>query len=133
MALTVSYHTAVCPVNKLQFLSFNATLLPRGNVRASSEDSFTNSAEYLITENAAHPWCSKINDVNSPNLHINLTFTESVVITFLHSSGYYNAFVKSFSIQYALGIEGGIFMPYGVLQEQQVSIHTWYTVHDGCY
>ena len=114
----MSSHATACPVNRLQFLSFNATLLPRGNVQATSEDA-TNPVDHFITENT-QPWCSKINDVHHPNLHINLTFTESVVITFLKSSGYYNAFVKSFSIHYALGDEGDIFMPYGVLQGEQV-------------
>ena len=111
---------AVCPVNKLQFLSYNTTLLPRANVRASSESQSSDLLDHFIMQDAG-PWCSDFNDVYNPNLHINFTFTEPVVITFLQSSGYFNAFVDSFSMQYALGREGGIFMPYGVLQVPQVT------------
>ena len=68
----------------------------------------------------AGPWCSDFNDAHNPNLHINFTFTEPVVITFLQSSGYFNSFVDSFSIQYALEREGSVFRPYGVLQIPQV-------------
>ena len=109
---------AVCPVNKLQFLSYNASLLPRDNVQASSESS-SNPLDHFIQSNS-QPWCSDFNDVYDPNLHINFTFTEPVVITFLQSSGFFNNFVDRFSIQYALGVEGGMFMPYGVLQVPQV-------------
>lgn len=109
----------MCPVNKLQFISYNTTLLPRNNVNASSENDLSNPLDHFIKQNAG-PWCSDFNDVNNPNLHINFTFTEPVVITFLQSSGFYNAYVASFSLQYALGAEGETFMPYGVLQVPQV-------------
>lgn len=109
----------MCPVNKLQFLSYNTTLLPRTNVKASSESETSNPLDHFITQ-YAEPWCSDFNDVDNPDLHINFTFTEPVVITFLQSSGFFNAFVDSFSIQHALGAEGGAFMPYGVLQVPQV-------------
>lgn len=110
---------AVCPVNSLQFLSFNRTLLPLDRVHASSEDAVSNPIE-LFVEQYSQPWCSEVNEGNNPNLHINFTFTEPVVITFLQSNGFFNAFVDKFSIQYALGEEGEDFMPYGVVQAQQV-------------
>lgn len=116
---SLSFSNAVCPVNKLQFISYNTTLLPRKNVQASSQNNLSNPLDHFILENAG-PWCSDFNDVNNPNLHINFTFTQPVVITFLHSSGFFNAYVASFSLQYALGAEGELFMAYGVLQVPQV-------------
>ena len=116
-----SYYTTVCPVNKLQFLSYNTTLLPRHNVQASSENAEMNTIDHFIKK-STEPWCSEFGDALRPNLHINLTFTEPVVITFLESDGYYNSFVDKFSIQYALGSEAGVFMPYGFLQMPQVQV-----------
>ena len=104
----------------LQFLSYNATLLPPENVQASSENEGLNKIDHF-TKQSTEPWCSDFGDAFSPNLHINFTFTEPVVITFLESAGFYNNFVDSFSIQYALGTEGGVLMPYGFLQVPQVS------------
>lgn len=123
-----SFLHAVCPVNSLQFLSFNRTLLPLGNVRASSEDAVSNPIQ-LFVEQYSQPWCSAVNDGSNPNLHINFTFSEPVVITFLQSNGFFNAFVDRFSMQYALGEEGEDFMPYGVLQDQQVPQCQWVWGH----
>ena len=106
-------------MNKLQFLSYNETLLPQQNVQASSENAVLNTIDHFIKK-STEPWCSEYGDGSSPNLHINLTFTEPVVITLLQSNGYYNNFVDQFSIQYALGSEAGVFMPYGFLQVPQV-------------
>ena len=110
---------AVCPVNKLQFLSYNTSLLPLTNVIASSQDDVSNPLEHFVKQNA-EPWCSGFNGAYDPNLHINFTFTEPVIITFLQSSGYFNAFVDSFSIQYALGAQG-VFFHYGVIETPQVA------------
>ena len=108
---------AVCPVNKLQFLSYNKTLLPRNNVQASSEE--LNTLDHFITD-SNEPWCSDFGDAFNQNLHINFTFTEPVVVTFLQSNGFYNNFVDQFSVQYALGSEAEVFMPYGFLEVPQV-------------
>ena len=118
-----SCDTTVCPVNKLQFLSYNTTLLPRQNVQASSENAEMNTIDHFIMK-STEPWCSEFGEVFSPNLHINLTFTEPVVITFLESDGFYNNFVDRFSIQYALGSEAGVFMPYGFLHMPQVQSYS---------
>ena len=118
-SILCSYYT-VCPVNKLQFLSYSNALLPRENVQASSEDEEYNPLGNFITDQTTQPWCSDLYTVNTENLHINLTFTEPVVIAFLESSGYYNAYVNSFSFQHAMGTEGDALMPYGVLEESQV-------------
>lgn len=115
-------------MNKLQFLSYNATLLPRSNVQATSE-SASNPLDHFIMMNS-QPWCSEFNKVYDTNLHINFTFTETVVITFLQSSGYFNNYVDLFSIKYALGIEGGM-MPYGVLQVPQVLYSVCMTIECG--
>lgn len=110
-------------MNKLQFLSYNETLLPHQNVQASSENADMNTIDHFIKK-STEPWCSNFGDAFSPNLHINMTFTEPVVITFLQSAGFYNNFVDQFSIQYALGSEADILMPYGFLQMPQVSVIT---------
>ena len=121
---------AVCPVNSLQLLSYNRELLPLENVKATSEDEPNPLEQFVVAH--GNPWCSARNDVDSPNLHINLTFTEPVVVTFIESSGFYNAYVDEFSIEHAPEAEAVEFQSYGVLEDNQVHSIFIITIILGC-
>lgn len=71
---------------------------------ASSEDTGFNHAEDLVKHSNQDnpPWCSQGDITNVPGHLVELNFTEPVVITLMESSGYYNGYVKNFSIEYGL-------------------------------
>ena len=54
--------------------------------------------------------------------HVELAFTESIVIEFFKSEGQLETWISNFSIQYSLTESGDNFMKYGVLESSQVNI-----------
>jgi len=94
---------AVCPANNQQYLSINRDLLPTDNVHASSEDTNFNPAEDFVASSSLGdiPWCSDPDSVLTvQEQYVEINFTAPVVITLLESSGYFNAYVNMFTIEY---------------------------------
>ncbi len=123
---TLTHHTPShltrtgCPVNTQEFVSFNRNLLPLSNVRATSEDTGFNHAEDLVKYSSQDnpPWCSEADITMVTDHHIELNFTEPVVLTLMESSGYYDGYVNSFAIEY--GPLDGELSTYTVNGETQV-------------
>lgn len=126
-ALSLPYILSVCPVNVQEFILRNATLLPPTNIQATSEDTLNNPAMGFI-QTTSPPWCTAEGEGTSQEHHVELTFTEPIVVEFLQSSGLLQSFVSNFSIQYSLSVTGDDFKTYGVLEAHQVHIHT-HTFH----
>lgn len=102
-------------------LSYDTDLLPPANINASSQDETFNPDDYLFHRNNVplRLWCTQglsiptngesgfsgsLTDFerNDSGYHINVTFTQPVLITQIISSGYSNGYVNNFSITYAL-------------------------------
>ena len=113
------YFLAVCHVNNQRFISVNRTLLPLVNIQATDEDSRNNPLEYF-TDVSSNAWCTAAGNGTLPGLHINLTFTEPVVISLIISGGFINGYVDNFTIGYMDAEDGGEFSVYGVLDSPQV-------------
>ena len=110
----------VCPVNSQQFISLDRNLLPLENLQASSEG---NPAAFLVDPSNG-PWCTDRGNGTQPGHHVNLTFTEPVVITMIQSGGFVNGFVNDFAVQYSPSLDGDDFTTYGIIEVPQVSPYT---------
>ena len=110
----------VCPVNVQQFILRDASLLPRANVIATSEDATNNPGTNFI-ETTSPPWCTAEGEgVNGRRNYVELTFTEQIVVEFFESSGLLESWVSNFSIEYSQTVSGEDFVAYGVLETPQV-------------
>ena len=56
--------------------------------------------------------------------HVELIFTEPIVVEFLESAGQLDTWVSNFSIQYSQTESGDDFVTYGVLENSQVNTQT---------
>ena len=97
---TVSTHAA-CPANSQYFISENRTLLPLANAAATSEDAAGPVTYFINSGTPNNPWCTSAADATLPGHHINLTFTEPVVLTLIQSGGFFNGYVNNFSLAFA--------------------------------
>ena len=88
-----------------------------------TEDSNNNPARGFV-DTTSSPWCTA-QDQGAAQLgnHVELTFTESIVVEFFKSEGQLDTWVSNFSIQYSLTESGDNFMKYGVLEPSQVTKH----------
>lgn len=110
--------TKVCPINRQRFVSMDLSLLPISNVETSSEDTGFNPTSNFVSLTTP-PWCTAEGQGRNPGHHVNLTFTEPVVIHFLESGGFFNGFVNNFTIEYSMSDSGDDFEAYGVLEKPQ--------------
>lgn len=87
-----------------------------------SEDSNNNPATGFV-DTTSVPWCTAQGQgAAQVGSHVELIFTESIVVEFLKSAGLTNTWVSNFSIQYSQTENGDDFMTYGVLEPSQVNI-----------
>ena len=108
----------VCPVNTQNFFlrSGDASV----TVAATSEDAANNPATGFVDANTP-VWCTAEGEgIPERRNYIDLTFSETVVIEFIESTGLLESWVSNFSIQYSTSASGDDFMPYGVLETSQV-------------
>lgn len=100
-----SPHPVACPFLSRRVLSHDHHLLARGNVTASSAD-LVSPAEHLVSRSNApvRLWCSEPHA--GQHHHLNLSFTQPVVIEHVISAGFSNGYVNNFSIQYSRRWEG---------------------------
>lgn len=69
------------------------------------------------------PWCTALDQgMAEVGNHVELRFTEPIVVEFLKSAGLLDTWVSNFSIQYSQTDSGDDFMTYGVLEPSQVNI-----------
>ena len=90
----------MCPPTALRVISYDSTLLPVENLTASSEDIEFNPVILLFGRNNVpfNLWCSD-SDTGLDH-HINVSFTQPVVITLMISSGFSNGYVSNFTVEY---------------------------------
>lgn len=112
------YLYSACPFNSQYFISENHTLLPLENVAATSEHQ-DGPASFFITPRT-NPWCTSAEDATLPGQHINLTFTEPVVLTLIQSGGFFNGYVNNFSLAYTDG-DSEEFTTYSISNYSEVS------------
>ena len=87
-----------------------------------SEDSTNNPARGFV-DTTSSPWCTAEGQGAAQlGNHVELTFTESIVVEFFKSEGQLDTWVSNFSIQYSQTESGDNFMTYGVLEPSQVNI-----------
>ncbi len=116
------YFLIVCPVNSQEFILRNRDILPVENIRTTSEDSTNNPASGFI-DTTSSPWCTAQNQGTAEvGHHVELIFTESIVVEFFKSAGLIGTWVSNFSIQYSQTVSGDDFITYGVLEASQVNI-----------
>ena len=107
-------------MNGQDFILRNRDILPLANIRVTSEDARNNPATGFIDTTTA-PWCTANNQGSAQiGNHVELVFTESIVVEFFQSQGLINTHVSNFSIQYSQSESGDDFATYGVLESSQV-------------
>ena len=113
--------SSVCPVNSQDYILGNRDILPFENIMTPSEDPNNNPSQGFV-DTSSSPWCTAENQGTAQlGNHVELTFTEQIVVEFLKSEGQLNTWVSNFSIQYSTTESGDDFMKYGVLEPSQVN------------
>jgi hypothetical protein len=114
--------SSVCPVNAQDYILGDRAILPFENIMTPSEDSSNNPTSGFV-DTGSTPWCTAQNEGAAQlGRHVELTFTESIVVEFFKSEGMINTWISNFSIQYSLTESGDNFTRYGVLEPSQVNI-----------
>ncbi len=106
--------TAVCPPSAQRVISYDASLLPPSTIAASSEDTASNPADQLFGRNNVpfNLWCTA--PETGSHHHINVSFTEPVVIMAIVSSGFANGYVTEFAVEYSPTSPPDGLLPYKV-------------------
>lgn len=118
-------HT-VCPVNSQRFISISRELLPLENIRSTSESRFNPTANFVNRGDAESPWCTAPNLSTIAGQHVELNFTEPVVISMLMSGGFVSTYVNNFTFHYTMSITDDDFEVYGPLKPAQVCEISFY-------
>ena len=111
-------------------VSYDNALISPSNISASSQETVFNPDDYLFHRNniPLRLWCTDVLEGGTQNLSgevhladllrntgthitINVTFTTPLLLTHILTSGFSNGYVKSFTIQQSLEVEGP-FLPY---------------------
>ena len=91
-----------------------------------TEDTNNNPARGFV-DTSSGLWCTAQGQGAAQlGNHVELTFTEPIVVEFFKSEGQFETWVSNFSIQYSLTESGDNFMKYGVLEPSQVNITMTY-------
>ena len=86
-----------------------------------SEDSSNNPSQGFV-DTASSIWCTAEGQGSAQlGSHVELIFTEPIVVEFFKSEGQIDTWVSNFSIQYSTTESGDDFMKYGVLEPSQVN------------
>lgn len=109
----------VCPVNSQDYILGNRDILPFTNIMTPSEDSSNNPSQGFV-DTASSIWCTAEGQGSAQlGSHVELIFTEPIVVEFFKSEGQIDTWVSNFSIQYSTTESGDDFMKYGVLEPSQ--------------
>ena len=96
---------AACPPRTLRVISYESTnLLPVQNLSASSEDTWINPVALMFGRGNVpfSLWCSESG--TGLKHHVNVTFSQPVVISALISSGFSDGYVNNFTVEFSADV-----------------------------